>query len=224
MKILKNKKAAAAVLLCAMLASGQSAMALEANAPNGAWTVPQLRAIQNTETVSFVEGTVEEFAVDDQGRTVWLLRRTGDEQSAPLIQVAVTSSTKVETKDSVANGSVIGVEYRGREDAVSLVADRVTQANPLPQITVSGQVVELMNQMDSTAGFLLREFSDDPAAAQEYIFRWDAAGNETKMLLADRSVDQGDRITVTYNGILTRSLPPQGFALAIADADAPAGR
>lgn len=65
----------------------------------------------------------------------------------------------------------------------------------------------------------MQEITDNPETAQEIVFHY---GSETESALELKDVKVGDRFDVVYNGALTRSLPPQGFAQAILAHDAPA--
>lgn len=265
-----------AALLCAiLLAGGQAVSAQAPAASNGSWTSINL-PVQST--VSFLEGTVEEFAVDDNGNTVWQVRRTGDSEDAPLINVTIDSNTEMDFEGNVANGDIIGVEYigelvvreevvheirkqpdgsivlslhlkedpsqkntmrfnasvartvpqpmrgdvytsvyvegTGRKDA-ALLAERVSKHTPLPMVMSSGVVKELLpGGYGADGGFLMQQ--DD---GMDIIFHY---GPETKISTSSGKITAGSRLNVAYNGILTRSLPPQGFASEITDYDAPA--
>lgn len=186
--------------LCAMVLASQTAFA---QAPGGSWTASRL-SVQSEE--SFLEGTVEDFAVDDKGNTVWMVRRTGDAEDAPLIGVTVDANTKLEFEGNVANGDIIGVEYQGKG---VVYAQTVAKHTPLPAVTASGQVAELLPASGgSDGGFLLRQ----GGGAGDIVFRY---GADTKIMTADKKIKVGDQLTVTYNGVLTRSIPPQGYAQEI---------
>lgn len=201
MKFRKSRKVCIAAALCAMLMAGQTVLA--AQAANGSWTAARL-SVQSE--ASFLEGTVEDFAVDDKGNTVWMVRKTGDAADAPLVGVTVGANTKLNFEGNVANGDIIGVEYRGEGTIQALT---VTKHTPLPAVTAAGQVIELLPASGgSDGGFLLRQAGE----AGDIIFHY---GSDTKIMTPDKTVKVGDRLSVTYNGVLTRSMPPQGYAQVI---------
>lgn len=209
MKFMKNRKACITAALCAMVLASQTVLA---QTPGGSWTVSRL-SVQSE--ASFLEGTVEDFAVDDKGNTVWMVRRTGDAEDAPLIGVTVDANTRLDFEGNVANGDIIGVEYRG---GGAIHAQTVTKHTPLPSVIASGQVAELLPASGgSDGGFLLRQ----GGGAGDIVFRY---GADTKIMTADKKIKVGDRLTVTYNGVLTRSIPPQGYAREITTQSAPAAQ
>lgn len=210
MKFLKNRKFAAAALCALLLAAGGQVFAAEPLC----WTADKLTS--GAQALSTMEGTVEDFAVDDKGNTVWQVRRAGDAEDAPLVNVTVTKGTKSNFEGNVANGDFIIVEYREgtqQGSGSTVLAERVSKRAPLPQIVVSGEIVSL----EGDSGFLLRPFG--AGAGGDTFFH---CGADTERPAGKDSFRVGDRVTVVYNGILTRSLPPQGFAQIISMFDAPA--
>lgn len=216
MNFLKNKKTALALTLCAVLLAGAQMVQAAPAAETG-----KLYNV-TSKTPATLEGTVEEFAVDTQGRTVLQVRKTGAAKTAPLIQVTLDKKTDVSGAKDIANGSIVVIEYTGKE-STKIVAKSVVKTMPLPTVTEVGTVMELIaGGQGADGGFRLRPNKEvakgtDPGA-NDIIFRY---GADTDMGIAAKDIKVGSQLVVTYNGILTRSLPPQGFASVVADLNAP---
>lgn len=267
MKFFKNRKLCVAVLTCAFILSvsavqttalicgnkdnddqGLSVGAVQVAVLPSAGAVPLAGGVvkgvaEAKANVSSVKGTVEDVAVDAQGRTVWLLRQDGAPAGSAPVQITVTEQTQIEGGGNIANGDTIYVEYRENkaksqvpqkrtsllnpkvpgsqyQTQTVLTAQRVRKETPAPENVFYGEVLEILPGGYGVDGsFHMREITDDPETAQEIVFHY---GSETESAMALKDVKVGDRFDVVYNGALTRSLPPQGFAQAVLAHDAPA--
>lgn len=244
MKFFKNRKLCVAVLTCAFILSFGAVQAAALPAGAAPLSGGVVKGVAETKTnVSSVKGTVEDFAVDEQGRTVWLLRQDGAPAGSAPVQITVTEKTQIEGDANIANGDVVYVEYRENKakSQVSqkrtsllnpkvpasqyqsqnvLLAQTVRKETPVPENIFYGEVLEILPGGYGVDGsFRMQEITDTPETAQEIVFHY---GSETESALELKDVKVGDRFDVVYNGALTRSLPPQGFAQAILAHDAPA--
>lgn len=245
MKFLKNRKLCVTVLTCAFLLSlgavQAAALPSAGAAPLSGGVVKGVAETKNN--VSSVKGTVEDFAVDDQGRTVWLLRQEGAPAGAAPLQITITQNTQIEGDNDIGNGSVIYVEYKENkaksqvsqkrtsllnpkvpasqyQSQTVLTAQKVRKEAPAPEYVFYGEVLEILPGGYGVDGsFHMREITDNPETAQEIVFHY---SSDTASAITLKDVKVGDRFDVVYGGALTRSLPPQGFAEAVLDHDAPA--
>ena len=208
------------LLLAAALALGAAGCS-EAENPAQPESAPAAaRALEeesepDTETKEelLYRGTLEDFAVDDEGRTVLILRQaaSGINYGYPRLQVTLTEDTALPEED-VANGDYLearvlltdpGDENRlPTGDAVSLKKIFSEEGT-----NFSGTIQSVTEQSDTEGTLLLEGIGNQTP----YLFHYDA-----DTLLADGvTLAEGEQIAIYFSGIAATSYPPQSTALEI---------
>lgn len=213
--------------------SAPDASSLAASSGSDEAQTPEANAVlpgvdTGIEGASVFRGVVEDFAVDDKGRTAWIMQEEGAASGASAVTVLVDEETKfsVDTA-SIGNGSQLEIAYIPEEGAEGTVTQiKALAVNSLeeavPSVLYTGEVVAVeANPEKEGSGFFLLKPLEGSEETMEWQFNYAA---ETLFQLEGglEAVKPGVKLTVGYNGISTRSLPPQSFAMEVSLADAPA--
>lgn len=165
-------------------------------------------------------GVVEDFAVDDGGKTMLVMRGAKGTDFAPHLNVVLTEDTKYsfdETK--IGNGAFLEVYYGvavnevGTPSTVEAIA--VNDFGSEDMVNYNGVLVEITKDGDS--GQLLMDPLDD--SGTQYAFNY---GPDTQFYLDMESLKPGDQLNIFHSPIATMSLPPQSPALEVNLYTAPA--
>ncbi|MBC8585434.1 hypothetical protein [Youxingia wuxianensis] len=165
-------------------------------------------------------GVVEDFAVDDQGRTVWILNQLeGVDFGAPRLQVALDSATQLgyDESEQIGNGTYLEVYYGGEipqtsQDQIPLVTAAAVNKLPAPELVLfCGTITQATSDpQNASQGDLLVESILDGGG--EYLFHYDQS---TQFYLAPEDSTAayvGKKVAVFHDPASTRSLPPQSTA------------
>lgn len=164
-------------------------------------------------------GVIEEFAVNDKGETVLLMRRaTGSGYDANL-KVAINKNTRFESKNvQYGNGSFLEVNYGGKADKNNMVTALNVKVLPSEDMVIfNGKFVSNTTDPDKKgSGQLLLDPID--ANGMQFAFNY---SDETGIYLDLTKLKKGDLVHVYHSAASTRSLPPQSFAFEISGYTAP---
>lgn len=158
-------------------------------------------------------GVVEDFAVDDGGKTMLVMRGAKGTDFAPHLNVVLTEDTKYsfdETK--IGNGAFLEVYYGvamnevGTPSTVEAIA--VNDFGSEDMVNYNGVLVEITKDGDS--GQLLLDPLDENGT--QYAFNY---GPDTQFYLDMESLKPGDQLNIFHSPIATMSLPPQSPALEV---------
>ena len=170
-------------------------------------------------------GTVEDFAVSDDGATVLLMRRAVGTSFPADLKVKLIADGSADTQfgmdaDLLGNGSFLEVYYTpGQENPDgSVTALVVNDALSEDLVYYNGTVVEVAPDPEQEGeGYLLL----DPLTegGMQYRFNY---GPETQFVIPLEQIAVGTQLNVYHSPAATRSLPPQSYALEVSAYTAPA--
>lgn len=165
-------------------------------------------------------GVIEDFAVNDNGETVLLMRRAIGSGYDANLKVAINKDTRFESKDvQYGNGSFLEVNYGGNPDKNGMVTALNVKVLPSEDMVIfNGKLVSNTPDPDKKgSGQLLL----DPIDGNGMQFAFNYA-DETGIYLDMAKLKKGDLIHVYHSAASTRSIPPQSFAYEITGYTAPA--
>lgn len=167
-------------------------------------------------------GVIEDFAVSDDGKTVWMLK--GDDGKA--LKAAVDENTKFSFDSSgLGNGARLEVYYSGEGDVVSAIAaNRLdtpdsglvapagnAPAVPADAMTYDGIVVSVNIKTENGIDGTIEMTNGKGENAYVFNFTKDSTYIGVDLL----TVKPGDKLRVIHSQISTRSIPPQSPAFQI---------
>lgn len=193
------------LLIASLAACGPTAGATVAAKPN-----------ETNQTVSdssrFI-GTVEEFAVDDKGQTVLMMRRAVGSSFLKTLKVTITAATKFGAEDeNLGNGAFLEVYYGGTVNAGDSV-DAITINNLMTEedSNFNGKLVSVTKSTDKEgSGQLLLDPLEE--GAMQFAFNYD---DSTQLNLDIDKLEPGTLLNVLHSPAATRSIPPQSAAMEI---------
>lgn len=170
--------------------------------------------------VKLYRGTILDFAVNNEGKTVWMLQQDiGANYGAASLNVAVDESLPVGSDGrpvDIANGSHLEVFYTEMttpEGSLTpeVKAVAVNLLMPADMTTYNGKVTELIpaEGKPGSGSFMLEPID----GGQPTIFHY-SPETVFEGITAD-AVKVGDELHILYNGVSTRSLPPQSSAMTV---------
>ena len=170
-------------------------------------------------------GTVEDFAVSDDGATVLLMRRAVGTSFPADLKVKLIADGSADTQfgmdaDLLGNGSFLEVYYTpGQENPDgSVTALVVNDALSEDLVYYNGTVVEVAPDPEQEGeGYLLLDPLEE--GGMQYRFNY---GPETQFVIPLEQIAVGTQLNVYHSPAATRSLPPQSYALEISAYTAPA--
>ena len=179
-------------------------------------TAAQASSLAGSEVKVF-RGTIVDFAVNDAGQTVWILaQEIGADYGATFLNVAVTPELPMGSSGQqadIGNTTHLEVFYttmntQGMTPEVTAVAVNVLL--PVDLTIFNGKVAEITPDPDKPGtGSILLDPIDE--GKQQTVFNYST--NETTWEgISPESIKPGDALHILYDGISTRSLPPQSFA------------
>ena len=152
-------------------------------------------------------GTVEDFAVDDAGQTVLLMRRAAGSNLPRELKVTLTEDTNYSFDSAqLGNGAFLEVYYGGEPDETGAVdAIAVNDLISEDLVVYNGTLVEITTDPEKEEGcsLLLDPLTED---GMQYVFHVDES---TQFYLDFASLKAGDKLHVIHSPASTRSLPPQ---------------
>ena len=158
-------------------------------------------------------GTVEDFAVDDAGQTVLLMRRATGSDLPRELKVTLTEDTNYSFDSAqLGNGAFLEVYYGGEPDETGAVdAIAVNDLISEDLVVYNGTLVEITTDPEKEEGcsLLLDPLTED---GMQYVFHVDES---TQFYLDFASLKAGDKLHVIHSPASTRSLPPQSAAWEI---------
>ena len=151
-------------------------------------------------------GTVEDFAVSDDGATVLLMRRAVGTSFPADLKVKLIADGSADTQfgmdaDLLGNGSFLEVYY--------------TPGQENPDGSVTALVAPDPEQEGE--GYLLLDPLEE--GGMQYRFNY---GPETQFVIPLEQIAVGTQLNVYHSPAATRSLPPQSYALEVSAYTAPA--
>ena len=159
-------------------------------------------------------GTVEDFAVSDDGSTVLLMRRASGTNFPADLKVKLADDTQFGVDETqLGNGSFLEIYYspdESNEDG-SVTALAINGEISEDSVYYNGTVVEIVaDQEREGEGYILM----DPLTADgmQYQFNY---GPETQFSIPVEEIAPGVQLNVYHSPVATRSLPPQSYALEI---------
>ncbi|MCI8492289.1 hypothetical protein [Anaerotruncus sp.] len=203
--------------------SSESVQPLSAENPlAGAASMPESK-IAVTDAAIY-RGVVEDFAVNDKGQTVLMMRRAEGSGYAPRMNFALTESTSYNFDEiSIANGAFLEIYYGSNvtqntsETPVEAEAVAINDLGVEDLVNYNGTLVEVSPDPDKDgAGQLLLD-PINPNGMQ-YVFNYDSS---TQFHLDFDTLKPGDQLNVLHSAASTRSLPPQSAAFEVAPYTAP---
>ena len=170
-------------------------------------------------------GTVEDFAVSDDGATVLLMRRAVGTSFPADLKVKLIADGSADTQfgmdaDLLGNGSFLEVYYTpGQENPDgSVTALVVNDALSEDLVYYNGTVVEVAPDPEQEGeGYLLLDPLEE--GGMQYRFNY---GPETQFVIPLKQIAVGTQLNVYHSPAATRSLPPQSYALEVSAYTAPA--
>ena len=170
-------------------------------------------------------GTVEDFAVSDDGATVLLMRRAVGTSFPADLKVKLLADGSADTQfgmdaDLLGNGSFLEVYYTpGQENPDgSVTALVVNDALSEDLVYYNGTVVEVAPDPEQEGeGYLLLDPLEE--GGMQYRFNY---GPETQFVIPLEQIAVGTQLNVYHSPAATRSLPPQSYALEVSAYTAPA--
>lgn len=170
-------------------------------------------------------GTVEDFAVSDDGATVLLMRRAVGTSFPADLKVKLIADGSADTQfgmdaDLLGNGSFLEVYYTpGQENPDgSVTALVVNDALSEDLVYYNGTVVEVAPDPEQEGeGYLLLDPLEE--GGMQYRFNY---GPETQFVIPLEQIAVGTQLNVYHSPAATRSLPPQSYALEVSAYTAPA--
>ncbi len=170
-------------------------------------------------------GTVEDFAVSDDGATVLLMRRAVGTSFPADLKVKLIADGSADTQfgmdaDLLGNGSFLEVYYTpGQENPDgSVTALVVNDALSEDLVYYNGTVVEVAPDPEQEGeGYLLLDPLEE--GGMQYRFNY---GPETQFVIPLEQIAVGTQLNVYHSPAATRSLPPQSYALEVSAYPAPA--
>lgn len=154
-------------------------------------------------------GTIEDFAVSDDGHTVLLLNRPSGTNFEANLKVKLTENTRYSfEQNQMGNGSLIEVYYMQIKEGGIMEALAVNYLGVEEDVYYNGKLTELV--VNDQSGRLVMDPIDE--GAQTYIFNFD---EKTQFYLDQDSLSPGTLLNIYHSPISTRSLPPQSPALEI---------
>ena len=170
-------------------------------------------------------GTVEDFAVSDDGATVLLMRRAVGTSFPADLKVKLIADGSADTQfgmdaDLLGNGSFLEVYYTpGQENPDgSVTALVVNDALSEDLVYYNGTVVEVAPDPEQEGeGYLLLGPLEE--GGMQYRFNY---GPETQFVIPLEQIAVGTQLNVYHSPAATRSLPPQSYALEVSAYTAPA--
>lgn len=173
---------------------------------------PMDQRLQVADAAMF-RGVVEDFAVDDTGKTVLVMRGAEGTGFAPSLKVTLTEDTRYsfdETK--IGNGGFLeiyyGVDMNEVETPDIVEAIAVNDLGSEDMMNYNGTLVEIMK--DGDGGQLLLDPLDENGT--QYAFNY---GPDTQFYLDMDALKAGDALNIFHSPIATMSLPPQSPALEV---------
>lgn len=174
------------------------------------------------EGLTVVSGVLEDVAVNDKGQTVWMLRPDeGADGSALKLVFDDTASYEMDLA-GLANGVHLQIAYETPENADAelkvVKAAPVQSEGDMTQI-FEGTVKEITPDPEKPGeGQILMQPLEGAESTMEWIFNYSAETTfPTEKGIED--VKTGDRLDMSFNGVATRSIPPQSFAQHILSPD-----
>ena len=168
---------------------------------------------------SLFRGTIEDFAVSDDGKTVLLMNRAIGSGYSQDLKVKLTDSTNFDFDSTkMGNGTFLEVYYG---DTVtnpdgSVDAIQINYLGTEDMVNYNGTVKEIsLDPDESGSGYLLLEPIDN---GMEYQFNFDSS---TQFYMELGTIQQGDQLNILHSPVSTRSLPPQSFAWEVSKYTAP---
>ena len=170
-------------------------------------------------------GTVEDFAVSDDGATVLLMRRAVGTSFPADLKVKLIADGSADTQfgmdaELLGNGSFLEVYYTpGQENPDgSVTALVVNDALSEDLVYYNGTVVEVAPDPEQEGeGYLLLDPLEE--GGMQYRFNY---GPETQFVIPLEQIAVGTQLNVYHSPAATRSLPPQSYALEVSAYTAPA--
>lgn len=164
-------------------------------------------------------GTVEDFAVDDAGQTVLLMRRAAGSGLLPELKVTLTENTSYSFDGTqLGNGAFLEVYYGGEPDETGAVdAIAVNDLISEDLVIYNGTLAEITPdpEKEGSGSLLLDPLTEN---GMQYVFHYDES---TQFYLDFASLKAGDKLHVLHSPASTRSLPPQSAAWEISPYTAP---
>lgn len=171
------------------------------------------------DTARFV-GTVEDFAMSDDGKTVLLMTGAVGSSSPAAMKVKLTGDTKVGfDSKNIGNGVFLEVFYSGENkdgtvDAVNINSFGGTEE----EMCYNGTVVSIDTDKDGKTGQIVLDPLNKGQSRHAFNF-----GEGTQIYLDISKVKKGDKLHVLHSRMTTFSLPPQSPAIEIHSYTAPSG-
>lgn len=198
--------------------TSSNALSEDASASSAADAAPLDERLQVADAAMF-RGVVEDFAADDAGKTVLVMRGAEGMGFAPVLKAALTEDTRYsfdETK--IGNGAFLeiyyGVDMNEAETPEIVDAVAVNDLGSEDMVNYNGTLVEITK--DGGSGQLLLDPLDENG--MQYAFNY---GPETQFYLDMESLKAGDRLNIFHSPIATMSLPPQSPAWEVRLYEAP---
>ncbi|WP_278942256.1 hypothetical protein [Anaerotruncus colihominis] len=204
-------------------AASEIAQPLSAENPlAGAASMPESKIA--VADAAIYRGVVEDFAVNDKGQTVLMMRRAVGSRFSPRMNFALTENTAYSFEESsIGNGAFLEVYYSAgttQSDSTTPIETEAIAINDLgleDLVNYNGTLVEVSPDPDKEgAGQLLLD-PIDPNGMQ-YVFNYDSS---TQFYLDFDALKPGVQLNVLHSAASTRSLPPQSAAFEIAPYTAP---
>lgn len=182
-------------------------------ASSGGDEVQTAQRIDGTLMPSVFVGTVEDFAVDDDGYTVLLMRRAVGSPYPRELKVTLTEDTFYQfDSNSVANGSFLQVFYYDEPDENGAVYANAIDDLVSEEISnYNGKLVEAAPDPENEgSGTLTLEPLEEGGISYVFLYNTDTLFNVDLDALKP-----GDLLNVQHSPASTRSLPPQSLAFVI---------
>lgn len=222
---LASSAPASSAVSCAASASADTESVQPLSAENplaGAASMPESKIA--VADAAIYRGVVEDFAVNDKGQTVLMLRRAEGTSFSPRMNFALTENTAYSFDgSSIGNGAFLEIYYCA--DAAQNDSETPTEAEAVAindlgleeLVNYNGTLVEVSPDpnKEGTGQLLLDPI--DPNGMQ-YAFNYDSS---TQFHLDFDALKPGDQLNVLHSAASTRSIPPQSAAFEISPYTAP---